>query len=71
MEEDEVEGRVRKLQIGKCFCRSGDPNTTSKLFSGDDMMEETGLRDGDYLFVKSVEEVDTEDELEEGTKSGE
>lgn len=75
IEEEELDEQVKKLQIGKCFCHSGNPNQTSKLFSGIDVIEETGLKDGDYVFVKSiqqvVEEADEQDEVEEGNESGE
>lgn len=67
MEEEELDEQVKKLQIGKCFCHSGNQNHSSKLFSGDDPIQTIGLVNGDYVFVKMIQPVveDKDEEMQE------
>lgn len=74
IQEADLDQEAKKLEIGKCFCHSDNPdqNQTSKLFSGDDVVDSVGLRDGDHVFVRRIQrdvEVKKEEQLQEIEKS--
>lgn len=74
IQEADLDQEARQLEIGKCFCHSHNPdhNQTSKLFSGDDVVDSMGLRDGDHVFVRRIQrdfEVKKEEQLQEMEKS--
>lgn len=56
---------VESLQLGKCDCRSNSSNRSSTLLDSTRTIGNSNLRDGDYVFVRRNQALESEEEEEE------
>lgn len=53
----EVENEVESLELARCFCHSNTARTPTPL-DRNETVENSNLRDGDYVFVRRIQEQD-------------
>lgn len=54
IKEEHLDREARLLRVAKCFCHSRNQKQSSELFSGEDVVESIGLKDGDHVFVRRM-----------------